>query len=412
MRSIGVVETEPHILYMGENLYALGILKNEMPEKVDCIYIDPPYNTGNTKDTGFTYEDKFKTKNYESKHEPWLNMMQERLKVAHVLLKPTGVIMISIDDNEVHHLRVLCDRIFGEQNFIAQLVWDGGTVKNNAKYISTTHEYVLIYAKNLVALDKSRISWREPREGVEKLLARYEMLLKKHPGAYEEISSMLKEWVKTQNFPKRLKVFTSVDARGLYTYADLSAPGSSSARYDVLHPVTGKPCQVPSRGWGYTQEKMQKLIADDRVIFGADETAQPLKKLYLQDRMDQVKRSILTYPARSSTHLLERMLGKRNSFNNPKNLDMIMDLLRPVVQDKSSVVLDFFAGSGTTGHAVLALNAEDNGNRKVILVTNNENNICFDVTIPRLEAAITGEWANSRKEVPLGGYFEIYELDS
>lgn len=399
----------PHLLFVGENLKVLENLEDPLNTKVDCIYIDPPYNTGNTKNTGFAYDDNFKNLTSNDKHEPWLHMMEERLIIARELLKPTGVIMISIDDNEAHYLRVLCDTIFGEQNFIAQLIWDGGTVKNNAKYISTTHEYILIYAKNLKALDKSKVSWREPREGVTKLVNKYETLLKAHPGDYEKISKILKEWVKTQNFPKRLKVFTSVDERGLYTYADLSAP-NSGARYDVLHPITGRPCQVPSRGWGCTQEKMQQLIVENRVIFGEDETAQPLKKLYLQDKMDQVKRSILNYPARSSTHLLEKMLGRRNSFNNPKNLEMIIDLLRPVVTHKNSVVLDFFAGSGTTGHAVLALNNEDDGNRQFILVTNNENNLCMEVTIPRLTAAITGQWANGNSKPPLGGYLEIYEL--
>jgi hypothetical protein len=166
---------------------------------------------------------------------------------------------------------------------------------------------------------------------------------------------------------------------------------------------------VPSRGWGYTEERMAELLADNRVLFGDDHTAQPMRKLYLADKMDQVRRSILTYPARSSTHLIEHMLGRRNAFNNPKNLAMLEDLIALVAGD-DAVVLDFFAGSGTTGHAVLALNARDGGTRQFILATNNENGICDDVTEPRLAAAITGQWGHGRTEPPLGGRLTRYQV--
>lgn len=391
-----------HLLIEGDNLAGLRALRSSHQRAIDVIYIDPPYNTGNTNRTGFTYSDRFRTAEDEERHSSWLTMMRLRLSEARELMKPTGAILISIDDNEAHHLRVLCDQVFGEHNFIAQLVWDGGNVKNNARYISGTHEYVLVYARSLAALTDAGITWREPRPGTELLLARYEQLKAKHGTNYDRISAELKKWVKKAPLSARLKVFTGVDARGLYTYADLSAPGGKGSRYDVIHPTTGKPCQVPSRGWGCTQDRMTELLNDDRLLFGADEKAQVMRKLYLADKTDQVRRSILEYPARSSTHLIEHMLGKRNAFNNPKNLEMLSDLIS-LVAPKDAVVLDFFAGSGTTGHAVLSLNAKDEGTRQFILMTNNENNICDDVTYPRLVAAITGEWGNGRKETPLNG---------
>ena len=401
-KTIGSPSEAPHLLVKGDNLVGLYAVRDSHRGTVDTCYIDPPYNTGNTNRTGFTYSDRFRTPADEERHSSWLSMMSARLEVARELLKPTGVILVSIDDNEVHHLRLLCDLVFGEHNFVAQMVWDGGTVKNNARLISGTHEYVLVYARSLAALYEAGVVWREPRPGVELLVQRYEQAKAIHKDDYEAIGRVLKKWVKTANISKRLKVFTGVDGRGLFTYADLSAPGGAGARYNVLHPTTGKPCQVPSRGWGYTEARMRELNDDNRLLFGPDEMSQPMRKLYLAEKLDQVRRSILDYPARSSTHLIEHMLGRRNAFNNPKNLDMLTDLIR-LVAPKDAVVMDFFAGSGTTGHAVLRLNAEDGGTRQFILMTNNENNIFDKVTYPRLQAAISGEWANKRREAPLGG---------
>lgn len=373
-----------HILIKSENS---TFLANELKENsfnllgnVDLCYIDPPYNTGNTEATNFTYNDSF------GSSQKWLKFMEERLTPLKELLKPTGVVIVSIDDSEVHRLRVLMDEIFGERNFIAQLVIDGGTQKNNARFFSTTHEYMLVYANNITQLYKSGIKWRKQRDGIELLLAEYEKTKKQHGAKYSAITSHLKTWVKTAPLSKRLKVFYNADAKGLYTYADLSTP-SSGATYDVLHPVTGKACQVPSRGWGISEKKMGTLIDEGMIIFGADEKAQPMKKLYLQHRKDQVQKSIMEYPSRSSTHLLEKILGKRSSFNNPKNLQMMKNLISLTVPE-DGVVLDYFAGSGTTGHAVIELNAEEKTSRKFVLVTNNENNIFDTVTLPRLQKVL------------------------
>lgn len=366
-----------HILVQSENL---DFLINEketnqfsLIDNVDVCYIDPPYNTGKN----FTYKDA---------NDNWLQFMRDRLLPLKILLKDTGVVIVSIDDNEVHYLRVLMDEVFGRNNFIAQLVIDGGSQKNNAKYFSVTHEYMLVYANNLSELKRSGIVWRKEREGIDILLNEYEKQ-KKNQKSYNEISSYLKQWVKTQSFSDRLKMFTKVDAHGVYTYADLSTPGKGGKNYDVLHPLTGKPCVVPSRGWGLSEEKLQQLIDEDMIIFGKDEKVQPLKKVRLHKRKDQVQNSILSYPARTSTHMLEKMLGRRLSFTHPKNLDMMKDLLN-LVTPPDGVVLDYFGGSGTTGHAVIEINEENSTTRKFVLVTNNENNIFTEVTVPRLQLVI------------------------
>lgn len=356
--------------------------KFELLGNVDTIYIDPPYNTGNHEATGFTYNDTFGGKTSPDRHAIWLEFMKERLEPAKDLLKPSGVIVVSIDDSEVHRLRVMMDEVFGEQNFIAQIVVDGGNPKNNARFLSVTHEYMLVYAKSSSALYKTGIKWRKRRDGLDKLMREYNRSTKRFKEDYVQVTAHLKEWVKGQKLTKRLKVFYNADERGLYTYSDLSAPGAG-LRYEVLHPVTGKPCKVPSRGWGLSEVKFKALHDAGLVLYGKDETFQPLKKLYLNDKKDQVQKAILEYPSRSSTHLLAKLLGKKGAFNNPKNLQMMIDLI-DLITPEDGVVLDYFAGSGTTGHAVLHLNKKTGSTRKFVLVTNNENNIFCEVTKPRL----------------------------
>ena len=171
--------------------------------------------------------------------------------------------------------------------------------------------------------------------------------------------------------------------KGVYTYADLSVPGNRY-QYEVLHPVTGKPVLEPSRGWGVSETKFKELVAADLIIWGDDENKQPLKKLYLTDKKDQLMKSVLAYPARTPTHQLEKMLGKRTAFTHPKNLQLIKDLI-DYVTPTDGVVVDVFAGTGTTGHAIVDLNEEQNTARRYVLVTNNENNIFDNVTKPRLK---------------------------
>lgn len=401
-----------HKLYNEDNLVFLDWMNQQEDSEgsVDLCYIDPPYNTGNTGKS-FAYDDCFKKNEHKTKHEVWLDFIRPRIEKTVPLLKDSGVLAVSIDDSEVHHLRILLDELMGEKNFIAQLIVDGGNVKNNARFISTTHEYVLVYAKNLAHLNKSGVKWRQEREGL-KVVRRQERILRKEYGTdYTAMTEALKKWLKTAPVSARLKVFYNVDARGLYTYADLSAP-NSGAKYEVLHPETQKPVTLPSRGWALKEEKMKELIENDLVIFGTGPNGhekQPLKKLYLENKKDQVVRSILSYPSRTSTHLLEKILGERGVFNNPKNLDL-MKFLIDTMTPKDGVVLDYFAGSGSTGHAVLELNDKDKtSQRKFILCTNNENGIYENVTKQRIEAVVSGAWLNWTYHRPKKAEVEYFD---
>lgn len=399
-----------HTLVKGENLQAMHAMWEHLEGQVDLCLLDPPYNTGNSPASGFTYKDSFRNKTDADRHSTWLTFMHERLVLARGALSSRGVVAVHIDDSEVHRLRMLCDEVFGEANFIAQVVVDGGNPKNNARFISVTHEYLLVYAKSVPALARQAVKWRKRRDGVELLDGEYRRLLAEHGDDYAAVAAGLRQWARTAPIPKRLKVFTMVDARGLHTYADLSAP-NAGLRYEVRHPVTGKPVQVPSRGWGLKKERFDELAADDRILWFDDETRQPMRKLYLDvDAEDQVERSVLAYPARTPTHLLQRMLGQRDAFNNPKNLDFVTDVIR-LMSPPDALVLDCFAGSGTTGHAVLRLNAEQAGSRRrFILVTKDEAGIFESVTLPRLTAAITGEWADGKPHAALGGNLEVLQV--
>lgn len=383
-----------HALIQADNLVFLEKETSDegefnLQEKVDLIYLDPPYNTRNTN---FSYDDNMVT-------DDWLTMMRASLTPATSLLKSTGVIMVSIDDSEVHRLRVLMDELFGRQNFITQLVIDGGANKNNSRFFSVTHEYMLVYANNLKQLLKSKQKWRKERDGVTEVMT--ELAVQRDAGkTNEELTAHMKRWLRAGSFSKRLKTFFNVDDRGLYTYADLSVPGARY-EYDVLHPVTGLKCQEPSRGWGLSEEKFLALQGDDMIIWGETETQQPLKKLYLSTEKDQLMKSVLEYPSRSSTHLLEKLLGKRSQFTNPKNLQMMKDLI-DYVTPLDGVVLDYFAGSGTTLHAVLELNSEQTRSERVCYaVTNNENNIFDNVAMPRIQKVATD----------LGAAVQVFFLD-
>ena len=253
----------------GDNLEVLKLLQETYLGKIKMIYIDPPYNTGND----FVYNDDFAqdaeeymansgqyseegnrlVANTESNgrfHTDWLNMMYPRLKLAKNLLTDDGAIFISIDENEVNTLKTVCDEIFGAANFIAELVWCGGR-KNDSKYISISHEYVLCYFKNAQYIKESKIVWREKKQGLDAIYSEYASLKKKYGPDCKSIETELKRWYKnlTDGHPaKDHEHYNRVDGRGIYFADNISWPGGGGPKYTVLHPVTKKPVKIPSRG--------------------------------------------------------------------------------------------------------------------------------------------------------------------
>jgi adenine-specific DNA-methyltransferase len=378
-------DTTKNLFIEGDNLDALKLLQETYLGKVKLIYIDPPYNTGND----FIYEDDFAQSsesylqrsmqqddvgnkliaNPETKgryHSEWLTMMYSRIKLARNLLRDDGILLVSIDDHESNTLRSLCAEVFGGENFIITVVWEKGR-KNDSTFFSETVEYIHIFAKNketLAGLGK----WREKKPGLDSILAHYEKLRKEHSdhGSIEEGMRAYYDGLEANDPSKKLKHFWRSDQRGLFFGADISSASTSIPDYEVYHPVTKKPCKKPSRGWGCNPDEMEKRIADNRVLFGEDESTIPLKKSHLLEVDSIVKTPVIYKDGRGASLILKNLVGA-GVFENPKDHIVLADLFG-YAAPKDAIIMDFFAGSGSTAHAVLALNADDGGTRQFVLV--------------------------------------------
>lgn len=386
-----------NILIEGDNYHALTALNFVLKDSVDMIYIDPPYNTGH-KD--FVYNDKYINEDDGYRHSKWLSFMEARLSLMRELLKPNGVIFISIDENEVFQLKLLCDKIFGEHNYIENFIWIKNSIKNLSLTTSTNHEYILCYGKNIYKVGLSKY-FRIEKPGlyeVKALVKEFER--KKYSIA--KATSELRDFYKANPGLKGISMYNNVeiDKDGHYRVfrlSDISAPVSKGATnvYTVLHPVTKKPCKIPSRGWAYSESTMKQHIENGLIFFNKDESYVPAFKRYLDNVETEVCKSTFENFDEGKRDLAN-VFNSNNVFENPKPVSLIKHLIR-MVNNKESLIMDVFAGSGTTGQAVLELNNEDDGNRRFILCTNNENNICTDITYPRIKTIITGKRTDGSK---------------
>lgn len=402
-----IANAPTHILIEGDNYHALSALAYTHGKSIDLIYIDPPYNTGN-KD--FKYNDHFVNNEDSYKHSKWLSFMSKRLVLAKRLLKSTGTIFISIDDNEQANLKLLCDEIFGENNFIAQLIWEQGK-KHIGTFVGVNHEYMLVYAKNKALINDNKTKWRQKKQGLERIYKEYEKLKKQHKNLYSKIRAGLIDFYDQlpENEPaKRQEHYNWVDEKGVYFAADIAQGTGKGPRYNVLHPITKKACAIPGGGWRYSFETMQELLKQNKVHFGEDEKTVPCRKRYLKETEYELPTSVFYKDGRGATKILEKILHQKK-FNNPKDIEVLQ---RVFSFKENQIILDFFAGSGSTGHAVLELNKMDNGNRQFILCTNNENDICTEVCYPRIKKVIGGyKTSKGVKEPGLGGNLKYYNTD-
>ena len=353
-RSVNPTESE-NLIIEGENLAVLKLLSNSYREQVKCIYIDPPYNTG--KD--FVYSDKFnqdKKEYWEDAeitengykidsntetdgrfHSNWLNMMYSRLLIARQLLKEDGVIFISIDDNEVHHLRKICDDVFGRENFIESLIWKRRATPPNDRIIGKNHEYILVYGKNI---EKVKL-YLQPRS--KELDSRYS---------------------NPDNDPK-----------GKWVASDLSANGkgdrlSKSCIFDIYNPKNKQRYAPPmNKCWLYNEDKVNDLLSKNRIGF-REKTGTPFLKRYLSEvRQGSTLPTILDKVGFSQDSAKEiKSLFNNDTFDFPKPIKLLKTIISTGTLNNNDIILDFFAGSGTLGQAVTELNQEDGGNRKYILV--------------------------------------------
>ena len=370
----------------GDNLEVLKLLQTAYYRKVKMIYIDPPYNTGND----FVYADDFADPMARYKevtqqttksnpetmgryHTNWLNMMYPRLRLAANLLRDDGVIFISIDDAELYNLKKICDEVFGEENYVATLVYDKNR-KNDAKYFSVGHEYMLVYFKSAATIYEMGIVLRATKEGIDEVKEEFQRLRTLYNDDWEKVNEALKalyaSWP-ADDPRKSLARFTRVDEKGPYRDdGNISWPGGGGPKYDVLHPITGKPCKVPSRGWVYPNpNRMKEEIERGRVVFGKDESTTPKIRTNLFEQDTEVLRSVHFSYAQTATQEFNKLFDGVRIFENPKNPSDIKKLVEYItVKNDNDIILDFFSGSATTAHAVMQLNAEDGGNRRFILV--------------------------------------------
>lgn len=378
----------------GDNLEVLKLLRENYLGKVKMIYIDPPYNTG--KD--FVYNDDFAqgkgefeaqsglfddegnrmvdpmVQNTESNgrfHTDWINMIYPRLKVAKDLLSDDGVIFISIDDCEVENLRKLCDEVFGEHNFVAQMIWQQGK-KSSGNLMNVNHEYVIVYVKNRLISDTSESGWKQRKEGLDRIYSQYETLKKIYGSDCAKIQTEIRKFFASlpENDPAyNSKHYNFVDENGLFFADNSCAPDKPESRCHkpLIHPITKKETAVPSLGWRWKEETLDRMVEEGRIFFGADEKQVPKVKKYLKEMEYELPSTVFYKDGRGASKRLETLFGKK-IFDFPKDENVIKSFVNMVTSNDDSIILDFFSGSATTAHAVMQLNAEDGGNRKFIMV--------------------------------------------
>jgi adenine-specific DNA-methyltransferase len=370
----------------GDNLEALKSLLPEYEGRIKCIYIDPPYNTG---EEGWVYNDNVNDPKIKkwlgqvvgkesedlSRHDKWLCMMYPRLKLLHKLLAEGGIVFMSIDDNEHASLKLVCDEIFGASNFVTNFIWEKRTNRENRKEISYRHDYILTYRKNKLSQDSKIKLLTMSGEA----LARY-----KNPDN---------------------------DPRGVWKSDPATAQSghATESQFYVLEAPNGKKHNLQSgRCWVYTESVMNDAINDNRIWFGKDGKGVPRLKTYLDSKDRGLVPETIWFSAEvgtneSAKNELKYMFDGHAAFQTPKPPNLIERVLQ-ISTDKDSIILDSFAGSGTTAHAVLSQNQEDGGNRKFILIETED--YAESITAERVRRVIKG-YADVEGT---GGCFDYYEL--
>ena len=359
-----------------------------MPEKAfsvcikDSVFIDPPYNTGND----FIYADDFKMESEEWKvesgewseegdrlfkntdtngrfHSDWCSMIYSRLLLARNLLADDGAIFIHIDENEVYSMSMICQEIFGQSNELGTIIWDKRNPKGVVVGIAYQHESILVYCKNISAF--AGVPFLKKKENAEAMIKKVEQLIQKYGCVNDSVREEYKQYIKKNKstFTGGESAYSLIDENGhIYQPVSMAAPDKPETRSHrpLIHPITGKPCPVPEKGWRFTDKKMDELISINKIEYGEDETTQPRQKYYLKENMEEAVSSLLYFGGSDDAMGLP--------FDNPKPVYVAKKLISTLCKNENDIILDFFSGSATTAHAVMQLNAEDGGRRKFIMV--------------------------------------------
>ena len=382
-------ETTQNLYLQGDNLEVLKILQESYLGRVKMVYIDPPYNTGRD----FLYPDRFQRSQEEEDrqagvydedayqlmentpsngrfHSDWCSMIYPRLLLARNLLSEDGVILINMDEHEIAALSQICAEVFGESNDLGTIVWDKRNPKGDAQGISCQHEYILVYAKNREVLTET-CGIKRPKKNVQAMLDKAKQLFDKVGPSYtlEDANADYAAWVREQpGLSGGERAYRWIDGQGdVYRTVSMAWPNKSQAPEDyfvpLIHPVTGKPCPLPERGWRNPSATMKRLLKEGKIVFGKDETTVPNRKYLLKENRDENIPSLLYYGG-SDTELLAQM---GIPFDTPKVVDVCMEHIRAFTKE-NDLIMDFFSGSATTAHAVMACNGEDGGHRRFLMV--------------------------------------------
>jgi len=418
-----------NLIIQGDNLHALKALLPRYAGQVKCIYIDPPYNTGvDDRDesgnrTGWIYSDNVnspeivtwlgrvvgKESDDLSRHDKWLCMMYPRVALLKSFLRDDGVIFASIDENEYGSLRLLLDEIFGTTNRVGTIIWKNAT-DNNPTNIAIEHEYVVCYARNHGRLQNV---WKSQNLAIKSRLVEIGEDLVRRFHDHVELQTEYTAWFRqhrTELWP--FQDYKFIDAGGVYTgMRSVHNPGREGYRYDVIHPTTGRPCTQPLMGYRFPQETMRELFAENRLLFGEDESKLIELKVYAKDYRAKLS-SLFELDGRTGTNELKELFpDNRRPFDFPKPTGLIEELLSFTTTD-DDVVMDAFAGSGTTGHAVLALNAADSARRRFLLVEMKKE-IAESLTAERVRRVALGYENAKNERVPgIGGDFQYCRLSA
>ena len=359
-----------NIYISGDNLDGLKHLLKSYSRKVKCIYIDPPYNTG--KDD-FAYNDSFDfsveelseklsiseedakriidlTKRGSSSHSAWLLFMYPRLLLARDLLTSDGVILVSIDDNEQANLKLILDDVFGEENLVGTIIWKNAT-DNNPTNVAVEHEYIMVYARNKSALEPI---WKSNVSAVKDLLIEIgENLSNTYPDESEFHAAWDKWYKEHKDQLSPLDRYKYIDRGGVYTGSQsVHNPGKEGYRYDIIHPITKKPCVQPLMGYRFPEATMKTLIDEGRVIFGSDENKIIELKVYAKEYMDKLS-SVYELDGRLGSYDMKALFPEaKQLFKNPKPVQLLQRLMSFVLED-DDIFVDFFSGSGTSAEAAL-----------------------------------------------------------
>lgn len=390
------------VLIHGENFGAMRLLDGCYRGRVKSVFIDPPYNTG---DDGFPYKDKYRSSS-------WMSMLTDRIRLSYPLLSENGLFACHIDEHEHKTLEYILDSVFADGNF-GPMIWDKRNPKGDVLGLAAQHEYVHYAAKSRQHLIGVEDAFVRDKANAEAMLKKAAVLVKKAKGVTDGVRKEFAEWLKNQPFSNGEKAYKFIDDNGdLFQSVSMAAPDKPETRCHIslIHPVTGKPCGVPAKGWRNTWERMQELQSLDLIIFGPDEMTQPRRKYLLKENLTEMVPSV--YYFGGSDDALFAGLGL--AFDNPKTVRGSCYFLKPMARPFDSTILDYFAGSGTTAHAVIDLNRQDGGKRKYILIEMGDH---FDTVLkPRIEKVVySPDWKDGKPTAPARGIshcFKYLRLES